>query len=40
MNKIQHFNDTNLLPLSYKYLPNNRLFETWGDDILVYGNNT
>jgi hypothetical protein len=29
-----------LLPLDYINLPNNRLFEVWGDDILINGDNT
>jgi hypothetical protein len=28
------------LPEDYIYLPKNRLFETWGDDIAINGNNT
>lgn len=29
-----------VLPLGYYNLPNNRLFECWGDSILIYGDNT
>ncbi len=29
-----------LLPQGYTNLPNNRLFETWGDDICINGDNT
>lgn len=31
---------TDILPENYIDLPNNRLFETWGDDITINGNNT